>query len=164
MIFKKIACTQHSIKRLWSSYDTHRFGFIGVMTLLCLNVGCWGEVDPSNPFDEETPIERQARGDAKVTVIFPPDVVEAPADAYIEWTPIDDPDNFVRVFFLDADTVSNTTTSQGAQMTFIFERKNLTPGSYAIFVFSPGFTPTSQAVLELGIDEDAKVEITLTSD
>ena len=60
--------------------------------------------------------------------MFPPDVSEAPADSYIEWTPINDPESFTRVFFLDANTVSNTTTSQGAQLTFVFEQKNESDG------------------------------------
>ena len=115
MIKQEFLCIYEKTKRSLSSLcNVNRLRITCGIALICLNLGCWGEVEPSNPFDEDTPLERQARGDAKITVMFPPDVSEAPADSYIEWTPVDEPENFTRIFFLDADTVSNTTTSRGA--------------------------------------------------
>ncbi len=121
---------------------------------------CWSELEPTHPYDDESPLERQTRGSATLLVtVASNEVVD---EGYFELIPARMEGELRRLFLTDFISLGVVTSATGDQ-SVLFETtlQALSPGAYAIYSFVPGYSAKTGTVFEVELGASIEVSIEL---
>ena len=136
--------------------DVHALSII----IALLMSACWSELEPTHPYDEESPLERQARSYLTLSVTTASN--EVIDEGYFELIPTRMEGELRRLFLTDFIPLGVITSATGDQSVLFETTLNaLSPGAYAIYSFIPGYSAKTGTVFEVELGASIEVSIEL---